>query len=336
MPHAGRPPLGRSPSTPPSGRSLSYPLARQPSSASTGSLSARQLANANLNGHFPADSGALSSPGRPASGVSSSLSLDPEPSQQPDQALQHLHSSETLPGYMHRWPATLDGRHQWPASCALPAPLASHLPSEAQHPPGALPLQHPASTHLSMQGRAAPPTHSNYPQAAVRRTSSTIPAVLASGSLPVPAPVPRLGASMTGSPSCAVGGASLRGSRAGRGRGGGSEVQCASSSLPADFSAASWVQSQSAQQLTASVKQLAAQVASAPMHAVPAACLLVGSSYGPPRYVNVIYCHETALPWLPAAVCSLLCVQYLNPTCARMMLTVAPWTVSGIVLRLCT
>lgn len=254
-----------------------------------------------MNRHFPTNSGALSNPGRPASGLSSSLS--PDPSQQADQALQHLHSSETLPGYMHRWPATLDGHHQWPATSALPAPLASHLSSEARHPSGALPLQHPGSTHLSLQARAAPPSESSYPPAAVKHASSTTPTGLASGCLS--APVPRLGGSMSGSPSGALGGARLRGSRAVSRRREGSEVPCASSSLPADFSAASWVHSQSAQQLTASVKQLAAQVGSAPMHEMAAAWLLVGSSYGPAHYVSIIYCHETALPLLASS-----CMQF--------------------------
>lgn len=217
--------------------------------------------------HFFANSGALSNPGRPASGLSSSSS--PHPSQQPDQALQHLHSSETLPGYMHRWPAMLDGHHQGPATCALPAPLAFHLSSESQHPSGALPLQHPGSTDLSLQGQAAPLSDSNSPAVAVKYASSITPFGPASGSLPVP--VPRLGASMTGSPSSVVGGASLRGSRAQSRREEGIEVQSASSSLPADFSAASWVHSQSAQQLTANVKQLAAQVCSTPMHEMAAA-----------------------------------------------------------------
>ena len=187
-----------------------------------------------------------------------SSSLSPDPSQQPEQAFQRRHSSEMLPSYMHRSPVTSDSKPCWPATSSAPAPLASRRSAEAQHASGAMPLQHSDHTEPALRGMATPPSDISFGPSAVRHTSSTLPTSPASGSLP--GPLPRAGASMADSPPFAVGGASLQGSRASRQREGG-QVQFPGSSLPTASSAASWVHSQSAQQLTANVKQLAAQVA---------------------------------------------------------------------------
>lgn len=246
MPHVGRPPLGRSPSTLPPGRGPPYPLACQPSSASTGSLSARQAASANINRHF-ANAAASGNLGHPAAGLSSSPS--PDPTQQPDQAFQRLHISEMLPSYMHR------SSDSWPTTSAAPAPLASRRSAEAQHASGAMPSQYSDHTEPSLRDLATPP---GIAPSAVRHTPSIVPTLPASGSLP--GLLPRLGGSMNDSPSFAVGGGGLRGSRAQSREREDSQAHYTSSSLPAASSAATWVHSQSAQQLTANVKQLAAQV----------------------------------------------------------------------------
>ena len=306
VPHAGRPPLGRAPSTPPQERGPPYPLTRQPGSATSDNLSARRMANININRHLSA---ALCSPEHLALGPHPSLT--PAPTPQPDQAFQRPHSSETLPSCMHSAAPTAHPE-PWPATSTSPAQPTFCLSPQLQPASGGVPLQHVHSTEPSLEALAAPRSHRGSPQLAAGYTSSSQPSPPMSGSQP--GPVAGSGGSMTDSLSFAPGGSGVMGSRAysTRGAGAGSEAQSGRSSLPAASSAASWVHSQSAQQLTANVKQLAAQVGGGYVlqHAVTATSLFCGSSYCPLCDVFFADCHADLM--CQAAVCTLLhmlCIQ---------------------------
>lgn len=211
--------------------------------------------------------------------------LKPDPTQQPEQAFQRRHSSEMPPSYMHRSHLIRDPKQRWPPTCAAPGPLAERR--ESQHASGAMPLQHPDHIEPSLRGMATSPSDISFAPSAVRHPSSTLPTLPAPDSLP--GPLPGLDASITDGPSFAGGVVGLRGSSAPSRQREVSEGQSASSSLPAASSAASWVHSQSAQQLTANVKQLAAQVGyCCSRQLLTAACLSAGSSHEVTLQISVL------------------------------------------------
>lgn len=106
---------------------------------------------------------------------------------------------------------------------------------------------------------AAPCADTSSPSLTTRQTSSTRPPP-APASQAEPVPHANLCTSVIDRLSSAPGDNGSRGSKSQGGRLTGSQGQSTRSSLPAPSPPAAWLHSQSAQQLTANVKQLAAQV----------------------------------------------------------------------------
>ena len=126
--------------------------------------------------------------------------------------------------------------------------------------PSTPPLVRGPSYPLARQpspGVPAPYTDTTSPGLTIRQTSPTLPPPAPASQ---PGPVSGSGTSASDSLSFTPGGSGSRGSKTQGRRVTGSDGQAGRSSLPAPSSAASWLHSQSAQQLTANVKQLAAQV----------------------------------------------------------------------------
>lgn len=145
--------------------------------------------------------------------------------------------------------------------------------------PSTPPLVRAPSYPLARQpspGLPAPYTDTSSPGLTIRQTSPTSPPPAPASQ---PGPVAGSGTSASDSLSFTPGGSGSRSSKAPGRRLTGSDGQSGRSSLPAPSSSASWLHSQSAQQLTANVKQLAAQVSLSCVHAEVACGMLLSGRH---------------------------------------------------------
>lgn len=151
-------------------------------------------------------------------------------------------------------------------------------------------------------GSPAPYTDTSSPALTIRQTSPTSPPPAPASQ---PGPVAGSGTSASDSLSFTPGGSGSRSSKAPVRRLTGSDGQSGRSSLPAPSSPASWLHSQSAQQLTANVKQLAAQVSSP-------VCMLRWPVLN--CFLEVTCCASSCLFYMLSSQCFLLvCHRVMNP-----------------------
>ena len=187
--------------------------------------------------------------------------------QQQNDLVQHPQNSEIMPSYERKQMPTNSSKAQtaepWLHPSATPPPPAFHFPAEPQPGPTALPAPDIHRTEASLQDMPMPSSTSPSLRQRARRKSFTMSVATTTPQRKPGAnePVARSNTSLTDSLSFAPAGGAFLGSPAPGSLVVGSDSQSGSKgSLRAGSTAASWVHSQSAQQLTANVKSLAAQV----------------------------------------------------------------------------
>ena len=297
-----QPPLGRPPSAP-HARSPSYPLARTPGTATSGTLTAAQLASAKINSHFSpkrpqrsseepraelsradsdraeanrADSRRIAVPSRPppvlpyssapqqtsstqqrrSGDFATSYQQAPQPVANNGQR-GHVPAPQLAPPVALATPAFRFPAGLQPTSEIVPAPMQNLHRSEAS-------LQ---DLPIPNRTRATPSQPARHRSASLSIATTTpperqpgAPSVARSGSLSDSLSFAPAGSGQLGSPapgSLVVGSGVIGSLVVGSDSHSGSK-----DSMRAGSTAASWVHSQSAQQLTANVKTLAAQVSS--------------------------------------------------------------------------
>ena len=187
--------------------------------------------------------------------------------QQQNPAVQRPQKNKIMPSHERRQMPTNNTNTQtaepWLTPSATPPPPAFHFPADPQSGHRLLPVQDIHRTEASLQDLPLSSSDRPSPRQPIRRKSFNLSAATTTPQRQPQAtdPVARSNTSLTDSLSFAPAGGAFLGSPAPGSLLVGSDSQSGSKgSLRAGSTAASWVHSQSAQQLTANVKTLAAQV----------------------------------------------------------------------------